>query len=202
RLWILDQLQPGSTEYLMTAALRLRGELDLAALRTALDGTVARHEVLHTRYPVVDGEPVQLIDEPGPVPLTELDLRGSDRERADARLAALVTSERLPVDLATGPVLSATLVRLDRDEHALLLTFHHIASDGWSEDLLVAEVAARYGDAVAGRPTAEPQSPLQYADFAVWQRERLSGELLERQLVHWRERLAGLEPLELPTDRP
>ncbi|MFD7899392.1 amino acid adenylation domain-containing protein [Streptomyces sp. NPDC059743] len=202
RLWILDQLQPGSTEYLMTAALRLRGELDLAALRTALDGTVARHEVLRTRYPVVDGEPVQLIDEPSPVPLTELDLRGLDRERADARLAVLVTSERLPVDLATGPVLSATLVRLDRDEHALLLTFHHIASDGWSEDLLVAEVAARYGDAVAGRPTAEPQGPLQYADFAVWQRERLSGELLERQLVHWRERLAGLEPLELPTDRP
>ncbi|WP_405987096.1 amino acid adenylation domain-containing protein [Streptomyces sp. NBC_00872] len=202
RLWILDQLQPGSTEYLMTAALRLRGELDPAALRTALDGTAARHEVLRTRYPVVDDEPVQLIDEPGPVPLTELDLRGVDRERADARLAALVTSERLPVDLATGPVLSAVLVRLDEDEHALLLTFHHIASDGWSEDLLVAEVAARYGDAVAGRPTAEPQAPLQYADFAVWQRERLSGELLERQLVHWRERLAGLEPLELPTDRP
>ncbi|WP_066946327.1 non-ribosomal peptide synthetase [Streptomyces lushanensis] len=202
RLWILDQLQPGGTEYLMTAALRLRGELDRAALRTALDGTAARHEVLRTRYPVVDGEPVQMIDEPGPVPLTGLDLRGPDRERADARLAALVTSERVPVDLATGPVFSATLVRLDLDEHALLLTFHHIASDGWSEDLLVAEVAARYGDAVAGRPTAEPQEPLQYADFAVWQRERLSGELLERQLVHWRKRLAGLEPLELPTDRP
>ncbi|MFF3753077.1 amino acid adenylation domain-containing protein [Streptomyces sp. NPDC002018] len=202
RLWILDQLQPGGTEYLMTAALRLRGELDPSALRTALDGTVARHEVLRTRYPVVGDEPVQMIDEPGPVPLTELDLGGLDREEADARLAALVTSERHPVDLATGPVLSATLVRLARDEHALLLTFHHIASDGWSEDLLVAEVAARYGDAVAGRPTAEPQNPLQYADFAVWQRERLSGELLDKQLAHWRERLAGLEPLELPTDRP
>ncbi|MFF2063026.1 amino acid adenylation domain-containing protein [Streptomyces sp. NPDC058200] len=202
RLWILDQLAPGGTEYLMTAALRVRGELDRAALRIALDGLLARHEVLRTRYPVVDDDPVQVIDAPGRVPLTELDLGALDRERADARLAALVTSERRPVDLARGPVFSATLARLADAEHALLLTVHHIASDGWSEDLLVRELATRYSDAVAGRPTADSQQPLQYADFAVWQRERLSGELLERQLGHWRERLTGLAPLELPTDRP
>lgn len=180
RLWILDQLQPSGTEYLMTAALRLRGALDETALRTAVDGIVRRHEVLRTRYPVVDGEPVQVVDEPGPVAPAELDLRALDRAAADARLAALVTSERTPVDLATGPVFSATLVRLAADEHAVLLTTHHIAVDGWSEDLLVKELAERYTDAVAGRADLRDDLPVQYADYAVWQRERLSGELLER----------------------
>ncbi|MFI9275592.1 amino acid adenylation domain-containing protein [Kitasatospora sp. NPDC052896] len=202
RLWILDQLQPGGTEYLMTAALRLTGELDRAALRTALDALVARHEVLRTRYPVVAGEPVQLIEEPAPVPLVELDLSGPDRAGAEARLAALATWDRTPVDLARGPVCSATLVRLADREHALLLTVHHIASDGWSEQLLLRQLTRSYEDAVAGRPAAVPETGPQYADYALWQRERLAGELLENQLGYWQQRLAGLAPLELPTDRP
>ncbi|MEU1010710.1 amino acid adenylation domain-containing protein [Streptomyces sp. NPDC005890] len=202
RLWILDRLQPGGTGYLMTVALRLRGPLDRAALRTALDGILHRHEVLRTRYPVVDGEPVQIVDEPGSVPLDEEDLGALDRAAADARIAALATGARRPVDLAEGPVFSAVLARLAPHEHALLLTVHHIACDGRSEDILVRELAEHYEDAVAGRPARSPEPPVQYADFALWQRERLSGAALRRPLDHWRERLAGLPPLELPTDRP
>ncbi|MEU8926282.1 amino acid adenylation domain-containing protein [Kitasatospora sp. NPDC048545] len=202
RLWILDRMRPGGTAYLMTAALHLRGPLDRRALHTALDALPARHEVLRTRYPVVGDEPVQLVDEPAPVPLDELDLRDLDRAAAEARIDALTSSERRPVDLAVDPVFRATLARLTDDEHALLLTVHHIASDGWSEDLLVAEFTERYAAAAAG-PGADPVSaPLQYADFAVWQRERLAGERSERQLDFWRAGLAGLAALELPTDRP
>ncbi|GHF91130.1 non-ribosomal peptide synthetase [Kitasatospora xanthocidica] len=202
RLWILDRMRPGGTAYLMTAALHLRGPLDHRALHTALDALPARHEVLRTRYPVVGDEPVQLVDEPSPVPLDELDLRELDRPAAEARIDALTSSERRPVDLATGPVLRATLARLAEDEHALLLTFHHIAADGWSEDLLVTEFTARYAAACSGEPAAAPPAELQYADYAVWQRERLAGAPSERQLAFWRDRLAGLPPLELPTDRP
>ncbi|MEU1503426.1 amino acid adenylation domain-containing protein [Kitasatospora sp. NPDC005748] len=202
RLWILDRLQPGSTEYLVTASLRLTGPLDRAALRTALDGIQHRHEVLRTRYPVVDGEPVQVVDAPSVVPLTEEDLSTLDRAAADARLADLATGARRPVDLAEGPVLSAVLARLAPREHVVLLTVHHIACDGWSEDLLVGELAERYDDAVAGRPARTPDLPVQYADYAVWQRERLSDGALRRRLDHWNERLAALAPLELPTDRP
>nr|BFD89295.1 hypothetical protein KitaXyl93_06550 [Kitasatospora sp. Xyl93] len=203
RLWILDRMRPGGTEYLMTAALRLRGPLDRRALHTALDALPARHEVLRTRYPVIGDEPVQLVDDPAPVELDELDLSGLDRTAAEARIDALTSSERRPVDLATGPVLRAALARLGEDEHALLLTFHHIAADGRSEDLLVAEFTARYAAASTGAPEATAEvAPLQYADYAVWQRERLAAEPSERHLAFWRERLAGLAPLELPTDRP
>ncbi|WP_433528257.1 amino acid adenylation domain-containing protein [Micromonospora sp. CA-263727] len=202
RMWLLDQLRPGGTEYLMTTALRLRGRLDRAALRTALDGLVARHEVLRTRYPVVAGEPVQVIDAPAPVELVTVDLRGQDPPERERRVAALATSERCPVSLATGPVLRATLVRLAADEHALLLTVHHIAVDGWSEGIVIAELTRRYAAAVAGRPAGEPPLPVHYADLAVWQRSARFRAGLERELIYWRDRLAGLTPLELPTDRP
>ncbi|ASW55577.1 hypothetical protein CIK06_17430 [Plantactinospora sp. KBS50] len=202
RMWVLDQLRPGGTEYLVTTALRLRGRLDTGALRTALDGIVARHEILRTRYPVLAGEPVQVVDEPGPVELVAVDLRALDPAERQRRVAALATSQRHPVSLATGPVLRATLARLDTDEHALLLTVHHIAMDGWSEGVLVAELTRRYDAAVAGRPAQEPPLPLQYADLALWQRSAPQQARLAGQLRYWRDRLAGLSPLELPTDRP
>ncbi|GAA4671143.1 amino acid adenylation domain-containing protein [Phytohabitans rumicis] len=202
RLWLLDQMRPGGTEYLMTTALRLRGSLDTAALTTAIEGIVARHEVLRTRYELVAGEPVQVVDEPGPVPVAVVDLRDLTPPERERRIAALATSERSPVDLATGPVLRATLVRLTGEEHALLLTVHHVATDGWSEGVIIAELASRYRAAVTGRPAQEPPLPIQYADLAVWQRSARSRAGLERQLAYWRERLAGLSPLELPTDHP
>ncbi|MFH8759307.1 amino acid adenylation domain-containing protein [Streptomyces atroolivaceus] len=202
RLWVLDRLSPGTTTYLMTAALRLRGPLDDRALRGALDALVARHEVLRTRYPVIDGEPSQVVDPPAPVELTETDLTGLDPADRARRLAALGTSERQPVDLAAGPVLRAVLARCAAEEHMLFVTVHHIAADGRSQDLLVRELAEQYRR-LSGEGSPPPVPPaLQYPDFAVWQRERLTEERMEDGLGYWRKRLSGLAPLELPTDRP
>ncbi|MBC6450153.1 non-ribosomal peptide synthetase [Actinokineospora xionganensis] len=193
RLWILDQLQPGGTEYLLTFGLRLRGALSKEAVRRALDGLAARHEVLRTRYTVVDGEPVQVIDPPGPVELSVVDITGLCAAEQDERLGELSTSDRTPVDLVAGPVFRAVLAILGPDHHALLVTTHHIATDGWSEDVLAREFGALYqGETL-------PEIPLQYADYAVWERESLP---VDRSLDFWRSTLSGLSPLQLPTDRP
>ncbi|NJQ14940.1 non-ribosomal peptide synthetase [Streptomyces bohaiensis] len=208
RLWVLDRLAPGGTAYLMTAALRLRGELDPAALTLALDELLARHEVLRTRYEERDGEPSQIIDQPGPLHRTETDLRPLPADRRRERLAALATSDREPVDLATGPVTRAVLARTADTEHVLFLTVHHIASDGVTEDLLVGELLDAYhrhstgGPAPVPAPGDEDTSRPQYADFAAWQRGHLTPERLDTDLGYWRDRLSGLEPLRLPTDRP
>ncbi|RLK09870.1 amino acid adenylation domain-containing protein [Micromonospora sp. M71_S20] len=201
RLWVLDQLQPGGAGYLMSVGLRLRGTPHSAALRRALTELVARHEILRTRYVVVDGEPAQVVGPPAPVELTVTDLGHTDRETARQRLTELLGAPD-PVDLAAGPALRARLVRLAEDEHALVLTMHHISSDGWSEGIILRELAALYDAYVAGRPSPLAPLPIQYADFAVWQRARFAGDRLDRQVEHWRDRLAGLRPLELPTDRP
>ncbi|MFF6835832.1 amino acid adenylation domain-containing protein [Streptomyces sp. NPDC012438] len=203
RLWVLDQIRPGGTEYLMALQLRLPGLLDEEALRRALDEIVARHEVLRTRYVTVDGEPLQVIDAPGAVAFTRLDLSGSDREAAERRFAELVAEAgRRPFDLAGEHPVRALLVRLADDECALLLTLHHIASDGWSESVLLSELDRLYAAFAAGLPSPLPPLRVQYADFAAWQRERLSGPRLAEQLAYWRSKLSGLEPLRLPTDRP
>ncbi|MFC5289945.1 amino acid adenylation domain-containing protein [Actinokineospora guangxiensis] len=202
RLWILEQLRSGGAEYLISTVLRLRGGLDTAALRTALDALVARHEVLRTRYVVHDGEPVQVVDAPAAVALIETDLSGVDEAAARERLDAWMTHDRAPVDLATDPVLSARLVKLADDDHALLLTVHHIAFDEWSEQLLWRELDQHYTAALDGRAADLAPLPVQYADYAAWQREATSGAALERQLAFWRGQLAGAAPLQLPTDRP
>ena len=202
RMWILEQLRPGGTECLATTALRLFGPLDTGALRTALDGIVARHEVLRTRYPVIDGEPVQVIDEPGRVPVIEADLRGLSRAAQDERLVGWTAHDRRPVDLAAGRVVTATLARLADEEHALLVTVHHIAFDEWSEQLLWRELDQRYTAALAGEQAAFGPLPVQYADFAAWQRKAMTGAALDRGLGYWREKLGGAARLELPTDRP
>ncbi len=164
---------------------------------------MARHEVLRTRYEVVDGDPVQIVDAPAPVDLVEEDLTGLAPADRAHRLAVLGTSGRRPVDLAGGPVFRAVLARCSAEEHALFLTVHHIAADGRSEELMVRELMADYRRLSAGEEYPAPAPPaLQYADFAVWQRARLTEEKLRAGLDHWRGRLAGLAPLELPTDRP
>ncbi|TDV49744.1 non-ribosomal peptide synthetase [Actinophytocola oryzae] len=194
RLWVLDRIRPGGTEYLMPVLLRLRGDLDVPALRRALDEIVARHEVLRTRYATVDGEPVQVIDPPGPLPHTDV----RDGDLAD--LVAAAGDE--PLDLATEWPIRAMLARVADDEHALLLTLHHIAADGWSESVLLTELDTLYGAFAAGGSSPLPVPTVQYADFAAWQRERLSGTRLTERLDYWRTRLSGLAQLELPTDRP
>ncbi|MFJ2703838.1 amino acid adenylation domain-containing protein [Streptomyces sp. NPDC087428] len=204
RLWFLDQLEPGRAEYLIPMGLRISGQLDVPALEASLSALVARHEVLRTRF-VTDGDgtPGQIIDEPRPLPLAVHDLRSvtDAGAREEAAIAFVDTEGFRPVDLATGPMVRALLVRLDEEDHLLSLTIHHIAFDGWSAGVLSRELTTLYTERVTGVAAGLPEPPLQYADFAVWQRAWLTGDVLSEQLDYWRALLAGAAPLELPTDR-
>jgi amino acid adenylation domain-containing protein len=198
RLWLLDRLEPGSAFYNIPVAVRLAGRLDTAALFAGLTEIVRRHEALRTTFGEVDGHPFQII-EPEPfftrlfVNLSTLPLEARTAEAA--RLASEEAAR--PFDLERGPLLRATLVKLDAGEHVALLTLHHIVSDGWSCGVLVRELAALYGKSPL------PPLPIQYADFAEWQRARLSGDRLAGHLAAWRKALEGAPPtLDLPTDRP
>ncbi len=203
RFWFLDQLRPDQAGFLLPMALRIRGDLDPAALAGSLAAVVERHEVLRSRYAVVDGE-VVAHPVPGAVPELERHdlgaLPADERERAGGEM--VVAGLRRPFDLAAAPQLRATLIRLSAGEHLLLIVVHHIAFDGLSWEILGAELAAGYAERTGG-PAADPAPlPMSYADVAAWQRTRLTGERLAKQLDHWRGRLAGLAPLELPTDHP
>ncbi len=204
RLWLMDRMEPGSPAYNMPFPLRLRGALDVGALRASLDALVERHETLRTTFAERDAGPVQIIHRPAPVQLAEMDLRElpeAEREPAAERLAD--DDAIRPFDLARGPLLRSTLLRLGEEDHVLFLTLHHVASDGWSMQVMVREVSALYNAFSRGEEAHLPELPVQYADFAVWQRAWMSGEVLEAQLAYWRERLADAPPLlEIPTDRP
>ncbi|HVR99835.1 MAG TPA: amino acid adenylation domain-containing protein, partial [Thermoanaerobaculia bacterium] len=194
RLWFLDQIDGPSAVYNIPCAVYLTGALDTAALGRALDEVVRRHEVLRTRFEVDSGEPRQVIEPPLPVPLTVVDIAGASEAEA-LRLA--ISEARRPFDLTRPPMLRALLLRRSAEDHLLVLTLHHIASDGWSTGVLVGELVALYrGEALA-------ELPVQYADFALWQRSWLAGETLEQEVAWWRERLAGA-PEEIPLlgDRP
>ncbi|HEU4562015.1 MAG TPA: condensation domain-containing protein, partial [Longimicrobium sp.] len=204
RLWFLDRLEPGSAVYNMPVAWRLGGVLDGAALEHALGEIVRRHEVLRTTFMEVDGSPVQAVAPFGGFTLRVDDLSGlgeADREAALGRRAS--EEARHPFDLSVGPLFRAALLRLGAEDHVLLLSMHHIVSDGWSMGVLFRELSALYAADREGGASPLAELPLQYADYAVWQREQLAGEVLERQLAYWRARLAAApELLELPTDRP
>ncbi len=204
RLWFLDQLEPGSFAYNLAGALRLEGPLDVAALRQVLDEIVRRHESLRTTFVGGDGEPVQVVAPPAPFPLPVVDLAGlpaAPREAEAARLAA--AEARRPFDLQRGPLLRLSLLRLAAWEHALVTAMHHIVSDGWSLGVFSRELGTLYRAFAAGEPSPLPEPPLQYADFAVWQRRWLSGPLLAAQLAWWTQQLGGAPAvLELPLDRP
>src|SRR5882672_488894 len=203
RLWFLNQLEPGNPAYNISLALRLRGRLEVSALEQTLSEMVRRHEVLRTTLENVDGQTVQVIAPARPMQLALIDLSAlpaSERER-EARLRATAEAQG-PFDLSRGPLIRATLLRLSELEHVLLFTMHHIVSDGWSLGILRREVAALYEAYAQGRPAALPELSIQYADFAVWQREWLQGAVLEEQLSYWRGQLGGGSPvLELPLDR-
>ncbi|HEX6862360.1 MAG TPA: condensation domain-containing protein, partial [Thermoanaerobaculia bacterium] len=203
RLWLLDQLEPGSPLYHMRVALRASGPLDGAVLARCLGEVVRRHETLRTVFAAPDGSPVQVIRPAVPFVLPRVDLSGLPASRREPLAIALAGDEALrPFDLARGPLLRGVLLRLAEGEQILALTLHHIASDGWSVGLLVREVKALYAAFAEGRPSPLPDLPLQYGDFAVWQREWLRGEVLETQLAWWKERLADLPaPVDLPMER-
>ncbi|MBW8873325.1 MAG: amino acid adenylation domain-containing protein, partial [Acidobacteria bacterium] len=204
RLWFLDQLEPGSALYNVPAAVELAGRLDVAALASSLSEVVWRHEALRTRFREVAGEPVAVVAEPAGFDLPLVDLQGLpgyEREQESSRLAT--AEARRPFNLGRGPLLRVALLRSGADQHVLLLTLHHIVSDGWSLGVLVRELGALYGAFVAGRPSPLPELAVQYADFAAWQRQHLSSERLESELAWWHGQLAGMPPaLELPADRP
>ncbi len=204
RLWFLDRLRPGSAAYTMPAALRFTGPLDTDALRRALDEIVRRHESLRTRFLSERGRPVQVVDEPRPLEWTLGDVSHLEGEAREAELRRLALEEAgKPFDLERGPVVRAGLVRAGDHDHLLLVTVHHVVSDGWSMGVLAREMVALYDALSQERPAALPPLHVQYADYAAWQREHLSGDTLEEQLAYWRERLAGLGPdAEIPTDHP
>ncbi|MGH9285550.1 MAG: condensation domain-containing protein, partial [Acidimicrobiales bacterium] len=199
----MDQLVPHNPFYNVPAAFRLRGGLRPEALARALEEVVARHEVLRSRIETSDGRPRQVVGEvPGGL-LAVDDFRSLPAEEGEARARAVVEADAArPFDLAAGPLLRARLVRLDDDQWVLALTLHHVVADGWSMGVLMRELGAGYTAACAGVPSPLAPLPVQYADYAAWQRAWLQGEVLETQLGYWRARLAGLQPLELPTDRP
>ncbi len=203
RLWFLDRLEPGGSAYNLFKALRLTGRLDVSALEWAAGEVLRRHQALRTVFSLRDGEPVQAVTPAGfSLPLIDLSALPAGIPEGEARRLAVGEAAR-PFDLARDRMLRAALLRLESSRHLALLTMHHIASDGWSMGILVREVTALYAARLEGRPSLLPELPVQYGDFAVWQRRWLSGEVLNREISWWRERLAGAPPvLELPLDRP
>ena len=204
RLWFLDQLAPGSPLYNIPSAVRLGGPLDVSALSRGLQELLRRHDALRTTFASREGGPVQLIAESLSIPLDVLDVAYLPPSEREARARELARQEALrPFDLERGPLVRTTLLRMAPEEHVLLLTLHHIASDGWSMSVLVHELAALYEAFSSGQPPSLPALSLQYADFACWQRSWLQGEVLQTQLSYWKQQLAGAAlTLELPTDHP
>ncbi len=204
-LWFLDQLEPGNPFYNIPSAYRLTGALDVDALSAALTAVVARHEALRTTFGSAGGRPYQQVSPTAPVVLELEDLGGvGGREDADAEARRRAGAEALrPFDLAAGPLLRARLLRLCPDDHVLLLSVHHIVSDGWSTVVLRRELSALYRAFCRGEPSPLPPLSVRYADFATWQRRWLAGPVLDAALDHWQARLAGAPPaLELPADHP
>jgi amino acid adenylation domain-containing protein len=206
RIWFADRVQPGQGVYNLPVAVRLQGALDRAALRRGLRTAVARHEALRTTFPLAaeGGEPVQEITPALTVALPEIDLRPLRARRREGAAGDIARAEAMRTfDLARGPLLRACLLRLDAEEHLLLLTLHHIVADGWSLALLAGELGTLYGAYAGGRPAGLPELPVQYADFTLWQRRWLTDEVLAREVDYWRRQLAGAPALlELPADRP
>ena len=204
RLWFFDQLEPGLSAYNTPAAVRLKGPLNLAALDQSLNEIVQRHESLRTTFGKVEGRPTQVIAPALTIKLPIVDLRNLPASEREIEVQRLVTAEaQRPFDLSKGPLIRCTVLRLGDEEHVGLLTMHHIVSDGWSTGILVRELATLYVAFCAGGSSPLPALPIQYADFAHWQRQWLQGEVLETQIAYWKEQLAGAPALiDLPTDHP
>ncbi|MCG8922434.1 non-ribosomal peptide synthetase [Lentzea sp. CC55] len=201
RLWLQHQLDPAATDYNTGVALRLRGPLDLDALRAALDGLAERHETMRTTFAEVDGRGVQVIAARAAVPLRVEDLSTTaDQDDALDRLCAEELTT--PFDLGTGPLVRAVLARLAEQDHVLLLDQHHVVTDGWSVRLQVDDLLELYRSAVRRTTAGLKPLPVRYGDFAAWQQRRLDDPSVAEEVEHWRRVLDGLEPLDLPTDRP
>ncbi len=204
RLWFVEQLDPTRPRYSAPQAIRMQGRLDIRALERSIREVISRHEILRTSFPITSEGPVQRIAPAATFSLAVVDLRCHLASQREAELMRMVDDEaQEPFDLAHGPLTRAKLVHMTEDEYVLLLSIHHLVSDGWSLGILFREVEGSYNATVRGAPTRLPDLPIQYADFAVWQRQYLTGDTLDRALAYWKERLGPEVPvLELPTDRP
>jgi amino acid adenylation domain-containing protein len=204
RLWFLDQLEPGSAFYNIPVMVRMEGQLDEAALERSFEELVRRHESLRTIFREEQGQPVQVIVPEARLPLAVVDLRELPAGERETEVRRQVEAEvRRPFDLMRGPLLRPLLLRQEEHVHVLMLTMHHVVSDGWSMGVLVREMAALYEAHVQGKPSPLPELPVQYADYAAWQRDWLRGDVLGQQLDYWRQQLSGApHALTLPTDKP
>jgi acyl carrier protein len=204
RLWFLDQMDPGNHLYNVPRAMRLIGKLNPQALEQALHGLVARHEILRTNYGVVNDHPVQKIASQRSITLGRLDLSSLPREHRELQAAQIVQIEsEKGFDLATDSMLRALLIKVADEDHVFFLNTHHIASDGWSSGVMLNDLASFYSAALDNRADELAPLEIQYADYAVWQRDWLQGEVLDKQLAYWKAELAGAPPLlSLPSDRP
>ena len=204
RIWFIEQLEPGNAAYNVPAAIHLKGQVNVLTLEQSLNAVIARHEALRTRFVMVDERPTQVIVPALSLKVSVANLRElpeKDKEKQSNRLA-LEEAQR-PFDLARGPLLRVTLLWLSDIDYVLLVVMHHIVSDGWSIGVFIQEVAALYEAFSTGEPSSLPELPVQYGDFALWQRQWLQGQILEEQLSYWKRQLDGELPvLELPTDRP
>ncbi len=201
-LWLMDRASPGSSAYNVPRTRRLAGRLDADALRRAFDALVARHEILRTTYAFHEDHPVQVIHDPRPVDFRVVDLSGRPEAERLAEAERLTREQaRAPFDLANDQLMRVTVIKLGDDDHVLHIDSHHIAFDGWSRDVLFRELSALYREYAGGAAAALPELPIQYADYAIWERQNLSGARLEKLLDYWRTQLGGAEfVLELPTD--
>jgi amino acid adenylation domain-containing protein len=204
RIWFLGQLEPDSTNYNVPRALRMYGSVDVDTVTRALADLEVRHEILRTTFPDVDGEPVQCIHESRGIPVKMVDQRALPEADRDAWiLDRILTAGQEPFDLAEGPLVRVTLVRLAEDEYLLIVVEHHLIHDGWSQGVFLRDFLELYEARATGRESRLPELPIQYADFAVWQRETMRGDRLNALLDYWRRRLDAAPPvLRLPTDRP
>ena len=202
RLWFLYQLTPGNNAYNIPVGFRVRGPLNLETLRQSLNETVQRHESLRTNFINVDGEPIQVIDPQRTHDVPVIDLEQLPERESVVQQLAFAEAQR-PFDLASQPLFRTTVFRIGEQDHVLLVVMHHIISDGWSLNVLTRDVPRTYRSLAQGVPSSLPELPIQYADFAHWQRQWLQGDLLEQELAYWRNQLQGSQPdLHLPTDRP
>jgi len=203
RLWFLDQYEPGSSVYNIPSAIRLTGALNVSALEQSLQEIVNRHEALRTTFSMVEGQAVQVIAPSLKLALPVVDLSETPETEREEQAQRFAREEaRRPFDLSRAPLFRTRLLQLGKEDHVLLMTLHHIVSDGWSMGVMHHELSVLYRAFSNGQPSPLPDLPIQYADYAVWQREWLEGGELERQISYWRKQLENIQALQLPTDRP